>query len=76
MRNYSLSLFQPVSISQEKSGVKVAVIQSSTEPSQFEKPLRITGNKAGVQKAREMVLEILNEHDRIVSGIHYIHINK
>ncbi|ESN97716.1 hypothetical protein HELRODRAFT_114122 [Helobdella robusta] len=53
---------------QERSGVKVAVIQDSTQPSDYEKPLRISGNKLGCQKAREMVMELLNEHDKQNAG--------
>merc|ERR1719384_2416065 len=47
---------------QERSGAKIIIIQDSPEAAQ-EKPLRITGDPSGVETAKELVTEILNQND-------------
>lgn len=47
---------------QEQSGSKIVIIQDSAEAA-LEKPIRITGPPDGVEKAKELVMEILNAND-------------
>ena len=47
---------------QESTGAKIVIIQDSSEFAD-EKPLRITGSPDGVERAKEMVIEILNQND-------------
>jgi len=47
---------------QERSGAKIIIIQDSAELAN-EKPLRITGDPNGVETAKQLVTEILNQND-------------
>merc|ERR1719336_707317 len=47
---------------QERSGAKIIIIQDSAELA-HEKPLRITGDPNGVETAKQLVTEILNQND-------------
>uniref|UniRef100_A0A8D2N8I3 Far upstream element binding protein 3 n=1 Tax=Zonotrichia albicollis TaxID=44394 RepID=A0A8D2N8I3_ZONAL len=49
---------------QERTGVKMIMIQDGPLPTGADKPLRITGDAFKVQQAREMVLEIIREKDQ------------
>ncbi|XP_039718804.1 far upstream element-binding protein 3 isoform X2 [Pteropus medius] len=49
---------------QERTGVKMVMIQDGPLPTGADKPLRITGDPFKVQQAREMVLEIIREKDQ------------
>uniref|UniRef100_A0A2I3TNV1 Far upstream element binding protein 3 n=1 Tax=Pan troglodytes TaxID=9598 RepID=A0A2I3TNV1_PANTR len=49
---------------QERTGVKMVMIQDGPLPTGADKPLRITGDAFKVQQAREMVLEIIREKDQ------------
>ncbi|XP_077779025.1 far upstream element-binding protein 3-like isoform X6 [Podarcis muralis] len=49
---------------QERTGVKMIMIQDGPLPTGVDKPLRITGDVFKVQQAREMVLEIIREKDQ------------
>ncbi|XP_074067018.1 far upstream element-binding protein 3 isoform X7 [Macrotis lagotis] len=49
---------------QERTGVKMIMIQDGPLPTGADKPLRITGDPFKVQQAREMVLEIIREKDQ------------
>uniref|UniRef100_A0A8C2SPH2 Far upstream element binding protein 3 n=1 Tax=Coturnix japonica TaxID=93934 RepID=A0A8C2SPH2_COTJA len=49
---------------QERTGVKMIMIQDGPMPTGADKPLRITGDAFKVQQAREMVLEIIREKDQ------------
>ncbi|KAK9392307.1 far upstream element-binding protein 3 [Crotalus adamanteus] len=49
---------------QERTGVKMMMIQDGPLPTGADKPLRITGDAFKVQQAREMVLEIIREKDQ------------
>ncbi|XP_005992192.1 far upstream element-binding protein 3 isoform X8 [Latimeria chalumnae] len=49
---------------QERTGVKMIMIQDGPMPTGADKPLRITGDPFKVQQAREMVLEIIREKDQ------------
>uniref|UniRef100_G1SQI0 Far upstream element binding protein 3 n=1 Tax=Oryctolagus cuniculus TaxID=9986 RepID=G1SQI0_RABIT len=48
---------------QERTRVKMVMIQDGPLPTGADKPLRITGDPFKVQQAREMVLEIIREKD-------------
>ncbi|BFZ20521.1 hypothetical protein BsWGS_23560 [Bradybaena similaris] len=48
---------------QERAGVKMVMIQDSNAPSAHDKPLRITGELAKCQRAKELVLELMAEKD-------------
>ncbi|XP_042334698.1 far upstream element-binding protein 3 isoform X4 [Sceloporus undulatus] len=50
---------------QERTGVKMIMIQDGPLPTGADKPLRITGDAFKVQQAREMVLEIIREKDQV-----------
>merc|ERR1719376_73265 len=47
---------------QEQSGAKIVIIQDTPEAPQ-EKPLRITGTPEGVEQAKQLVIDILNQND-------------
>uniref|UniRef100_A0A8D2QID8 Far upstream element binding protein 3 n=1 Tax=Zonotrichia albicollis TaxID=44394 RepID=A0A8D2QID8_ZONAL len=49
---------------QERTGVKMIMIQDGPLPTGADKPLRITGDAFKVQVSREMVLEIIREKDQ------------
>ncbi|XP_030063688.1 far upstream element-binding protein 3 isoform X3 [Microcaecilia unicolor] len=49
---------------QERTGVKMMMIQDGPLPTGADKPLRITGDPFKVQQARELVLEIIREKDQ------------
>ncbi|EPY83329.1 far upstream element-binding protein 3 [Camelus ferus] len=49
---------------QERTGVKMVMIQDGPLPTGADKPLRITGDPFKVQQAREMVLEIIREKEQ------------
>ncbi|XP_048201004.1 far upstream element-binding protein 3 [Perognathus longimembris pacificus] len=49
---------------QERTGVKMVMIQDGPLPTGADKPLRITGDPFKVQQAKEMVLEIIREKDQ------------
>ncbi|GAA53260.1 far upstream element-binding protein [Clonorchis sinensis] len=49
---------------QEESGVKMVLIQQSNNPTPEDKPLRITGDPARVEKARQAILALINARDR------------
>ncbi|XP_057236043.1 far upstream element-binding protein 3 isoform X3 [Malurus melanocephalus] len=49
---------------QERTGVKMIMIQDGPLPTGADKPLRISGDAFKVQQAREMVLEIIREKDQ------------
>uniref|UniRef100_A0A8C5RH58 Far upstream element binding protein 3 n=1 Tax=Laticauda laticaudata TaxID=8630 RepID=A0A8C5RH58_LATLA len=49
---------------QERTGVKMIMIQDGPLPTGADKPLRITGDAFKVQQAQEMVLEIIREKDQ------------
>ncbi|KAG8509477.1 Far upstream element-binding protein 3 [Galemys pyrenaicus] len=49
---------------QERTGVKMVMIQDGPMPTGADKPLRISGDPFKVQQAREMVLEIIREKDQ------------
>ncbi|XP_029467805.1 far upstream element-binding protein 3 isoform X1 [Rhinatrema bivittatum] len=49
---------------QERTGVKMIMIQDGPLPTGADKPLRITGDPFKVQQARELVLEIIREKDQ------------
>uniref|UniRef100_A0A671NNQ4 Far upstream element-binding protein 3-like n=1 Tax=Sinocyclocheilus anshuiensis TaxID=1608454 RepID=A0A671NNQ4_9TELE len=49
---------------QERTGVKMIMIQDDPMPTGSDKPLRITGDPYKVQQARELVLEIIREKDQ------------
>ncbi|XP_077140851.1 far upstream element-binding protein 3 isoform X2 [Ranitomeya variabilis] len=48
---------------QERTGVKMIMIQDGPLPTGADKPLRITGDPYKVQQARDLVLEIIREKD-------------
>ncbi|XP_069841888.1 far upstream element-binding protein 3 isoform X1 [Dendropsophus ebraccatus] len=48
---------------QERTGVKMIMIQDGPLPTGADKPLRITGDPFKVQQARDLVLEIIREKD-------------
>ncbi|XP_053328800.1 far upstream element-binding protein 3 [Spea bombifrons] len=50
---------------QERTGVKMIMIQDGPLPTGADKPLRITGDPFKVQQARDLVLEIIREKDQI-----------
>ncbi|KAJ6652280.1 hypothetical protein lerEdw1_012766 [Lerista edwardsae] len=60
----SLSIARVVAATQERTGVKMIMIQDGPLPTGADKPLRITGDAFKVQQAREMVLEIIREKDQ------------
>lgn len=45
---------------QEENGVKMVLIQASNAPTQEDKPLRITGDPARIEKVKQLVLEIIS----------------
>jgi len=45
------------------------IIQDSNSPTNYEKPLRITGDPRNCQRAREMVMELLAEKDNMMVSI-------
>eukprot|EP00094_Tigriopus_californicus_P008162 TCALIF_07858-PA protein Name:"Similar to Fubp1 Far upstream element-binding protein 1 (Mus musculus)" AED:0.11 eAED:0.11 QI:0/0/0/0.4/1/1/5/0/564 len=47
---------------QEQSGAKIVIIQDTPEAA-MEKPLRITGSPEAVERAKQLVTEILNQGD-------------
>ncbi|KAM9441219.1 far upstream element-binding protein 3 isoform 1-T1 [Clarias gariepinus] len=49
---------------QERTGVKMVMIQDGPMPTGADKPLRISGDPYKVQQARELVLEIVREKDQ------------
>uniref|UniRef100_A0A8C1P524 Far upstream element-binding protein 3-like n=1 Tax=Cyprinus carpio TaxID=7962 RepID=A0A8C1P524_CYPCA len=49
---------------QERTGVKMIMIQDDPMPTGSDKPLRITGDPYKVQQARELVAEIIREKDQ------------
>ncbi|NP_001083390.1 far upstream element binding protein 3 S homeolog [Xenopus laevis] len=49
---------------QERTGVKMIMIQDGPLPTGADKPLRITGDPFKVQQARDLVLEIIREKDQ------------
>uniref|UniRef100_A0A8C1A105 K Homology domain-containing protein n=1 Tax=Cyprinus carpio carpio TaxID=630221 RepID=A0A8C1A105_CYPCA len=49
---------------QERTGVKMIMIQDDPMPTGSDKPLRITGDPYKVQQARELVVEIIREKDQ------------
>ncbi|XP_038637498.1 far upstream element-binding protein 3 isoform X2 [Scyliorhinus canicula] len=49
---------------QEKTGVKMIMIQDGPLPTGADKPLRITGDPYKVQLAKEMVLEIIRDKEQ------------
>ncbi|XP_036436602.1 far upstream element-binding protein 3 isoform X2 [Colossoma macropomum] len=49
---------------QERTGVKMIMIQDGPMPTGADKPLRITGDPFKVQQARELVVEIIREKDQ------------
>ncbi|XP_062929621.1 far upstream element-binding protein 3 isoform X2 [Mobula hypostoma] len=49
---------------QERTGVKMIMIQDGPLPTGADKPLRITGDPYKVQQAKEMVLEIIRDKDQ------------
>ncbi|XP_056135607.1 far upstream element-binding protein 2 isoform X2 [Lampris incognitus] len=53
---------------QERAGVKMILIQDSSQPSNIDKPLRIIGDPYKVQQAMDMVNEILRERDHAGFG--------
>lgn len=54
---------ETIKLLQEQAGVRMVIIQESNSPTNYDKPLRITGDRASCQKAKEMVLELLAEKD-------------
>lgn len=50
---------------QERTGVKMVMIQDGPLPTGSDKPLRISGDPFKVQQAREMVAEIIREKEQI-----------
>ncbi|KAM4594560.1 far upstream element-binding protein 2 isoform 3-T3 [Fundulus diaphanus] len=48
---------------QERTGVKMILVQDGSQPPNIDKPLRIIGDPYKVQQAKEMVNEILRERD-------------
>lgn len=44
---------------QEENGVKMVLIQQSSAPTIEDKPLRITGDPARIEKVKALVLEII-----------------
>lgn len=53
---------------QEQAGVRMVVIQENNSPTNYDKPLRITGDRASCQKAKEMVMQLLAEKDMQLGG--------
>ncbi|XP_058861243.1 far upstream element-binding protein 3-like isoform X4 [Acipenser ruthenus] len=49
---------------QERTGVKMIMIQDGPMPTGADKPLRITGDPYKVQQARELVVEMIREKDQ------------
>ncbi|XP_062844815.1 far upstream element-binding protein 3 [Trichomycterus rosablanca] len=49
---------------QERTGVKMIMIQDGPMPTGADKPLRITGDPYKVQQARELVAEIIRDKDQ------------
>uniref|UniRef100_A0A8C7TQH0 Far upstream element binding protein 3 n=1 Tax=Oncorhynchus mykiss TaxID=8022 RepID=A0A8C7TQH0_ONCMY len=49
---------------QERTGVKMMMIQDGPMPTGADKPLRITGDPYKVQQARELVVEIIRDKDQ------------
>ncbi|KAJ8413883.1 hypothetical protein AAFF_G00064810 [Aldrovandia affinis] len=49
---------------QERTGVKMIMIQDGPMPTGADKPLRMTGDPYKVQQARELVVEIIREKDQ------------
>ncbi|XP_061119051.1 far upstream element-binding protein 3 isoform X1 [Conger conger] len=49
---------------QERTGVKMLMIQDGPMPTGADKPLRITGDPYKVQQARELVVEIIRDKDQ------------
>ncbi|XP_018588301.1 far upstream element-binding protein 3 isoform X1 [Scleropages formosus] len=49
---------------QERTGVKMIMIQDGPLPTGADKPLRITGDPYKVQQARELVIEIIRDKDQ------------
>ncbi|XP_062409498.1 far upstream element-binding protein 3 isoform X7 [Sardina pilchardus] len=49
---------------QERTGVKMIMIQDGPMPTGVDKPLRITGDPYKVQQARELVVEIIRDKDQ------------
>ncbi|KAM4697040.1 far upstream element-binding protein 3 [Rhinophrynus dorsalis] len=49
---------------QERTGVKMIMIQDGPLPTGADKPLRITGDPFKVQQAKDLVLEIIREKDQ------------
>ncbi|XP_018654137.1 putative far upstream (fuse) binding protein [Schistosoma mansoni] len=56
---------------QEENGVKMVLIQQSNNPTPEDKPLRISGEPARVEKARQAVLVLINSRDRPGGSMHY-----
>lgn len=54
---------ETIKLLQEQAGVRMVIIQESNSPTNYDKPLRITGDRTSCQKAKEMVLELLAEKD-------------
>lgn len=59
---------QNCSFLQEKTGVKMVMIQDSNVQTAFDKPLRITGDQMKCVRAKEMVLELLASKDNDMVG--------
>lgn len=57
---------------QEEHGVKMVLIQHSSSPTPEDKPLRITGDPARVEKAKQAVLALINARDVSSHFIVYI----
>uniref|UniRef100_A0A3B3RLU6 Far upstream element (FUSE) binding protein 3 n=1 Tax=Paramormyrops kingsleyae TaxID=1676925 RepID=A0A3B3RLU6_9TELE len=53
---------------QERTGVKMIMIQDGPMPTGADKPLRITGDPFKVQQARELVVEIIKDQGDFRSG--------
>lgn len=51
---------------QEENGVKMVLIQQNNNPTLEDKPLRISGDPARVEKARQAVLGLINTRDVIL----------
>lgn len=54
---------------QERAGVRMVLIQENNEATNIPKPLRISGSRQACERAREMVMELLNEKNKQVVGI-------
>jgi polyribonucleotide nucleotidyltransferase len=52
---------------QEQAGVKMVLIQDTNAPTEQDKPLRISGDPSKVEKARQMVLDLLGSRGASLS---------